>query len=235
MKTKKVYQTSALGLFVGTVEADESPLEPGVFLIPGGCVETPPPTIPENKAACWSNGGWVLVDYFNGLIVYSTANCEQLTLTGPGPIPNGYTLKTPEPGQIWKKGKWVDDLDTMLTKLYPQQLEAINAGCHRHIESGFNSDALGELYSYDSVLEDQVNLTGMILSGLDGLCACYASDRKKVFRSHTAEQLQQVGQHLVQFKQQALQHSERLKIALHQALTERDLPAMKAIEWTPPA
>lgn len=33
---KTVYQTNAEGYFVGPVQADPSPLEPGVWLIPGG-------------------------------------------------------------------------------------------------------------------------------------------------------------------------------------------------------
>lgn len=60
MSVKAVYQTDQSGFFVGVVEADESPLEPGVFLIPAGCVEMPPPQIPAGMAARWVNGKWVL-------------------------------------------------------------------------------------------------------------------------------------------------------------------------------
>ena len=235
MPTKTVYQTNFQGLYVGPVIASESPLEPGVFLIPGGCVDVAPPEAPEGKVACWNGKRWQLLDYLNGLIVYNTSTLEPRTLTGLGTIPNGYTVQRPEPGQIWKNGRWVDDLDTMLAKLYPPKLEAINSGCARSIESGFHSDALGEPYRYDSALEDQVNLTGLILSGFDALCACYGSDGKKVFRGHSAEQLHVVGQHLVTFKQIALQHAENLKRVLSKALAERDLPAMQAIEWSLPA
>lgn len=238
MNTKIVYQTNHLGLYIGPVEAEESPLDPGVYHIPGGCVEMPPPQVPEFKAACWNGKNWQLLDYFEGLIVYSTSTREPLTLTGVGPIPNGYTVKKPGPNQIWKNGRWVDDLETMLAKLYLQKLEAINTECARHIESGFNSDALGEWYRYDSTLEDQVNLSGLIISELDGLCPCYGTapdNSEKVFREHTAEQLHLVGQHLVTFKQKALLQSETLKKALAQTLAEKDLAAMKAIEWSPPA
>jgi hypothetical protein len=55
---KIVSQLDADGLFVGTVEADESPLEPGEFLLPGGAVDAVPPTIPAGHTARWSNG-WV--------------------------------------------------------------------------------------------------------------------------------------------------------------------------------
>ena len=60
MSVKAVYQTDQSGIFVGVVAADESPLEPGVFLIPAGCVETPPPQIPAGMAARWVNGKWAL-------------------------------------------------------------------------------------------------------------------------------------------------------------------------------
>lgn len=58
---KIVYQTDANGVFVGLAEADPSPLEPGVWLIPGGCVEVPPPTPPSGSVARWQNGEWEVV------------------------------------------------------------------------------------------------------------------------------------------------------------------------------
>lgn len=235
MKTKTVYQTNQLGLFTGTAEAEESPLELGVFLIPGGCVETPPPAIPENNAACWSNNKWVLVDYFNGLIVYSTATGEPLTINGVGPIPSGYTVKKPGPDQVWKNGEWVDDIAAIVAALYDQKLLEINDGCNRHIEGGFYSNALGETYRYSSEMDDQINLTGMVLSGLDSGYACYDAEQVKAFYPHTATQLHLVGQDLVRFKQAALQHADSLKQDLASALKNKKLKVMRAIKWTPPA
>lgn len=55
MSYKLVYQTNDNGIFVGEIEADESPLEPGVFLIPAGCVEIAPPELAEGEYASWSN------------------------------------------------------------------------------------------------------------------------------------------------------------------------------------
>jgi hypothetical protein len=233
MKTKQVYQTNHVGLYVGAVLAEESPLEPGVFLIPGGCVTISPPEAPEFKAARWTGKTWELLDYFAGLIVYKMADREPLTLTGTGPIPSGYTLKKPAENQVWKSGRWVDDLDTTLAKLYQDKVDAINTACAQHIEGGFDCDALGETHRYNSTLEDQVNLSGLILSTMDALCACYRQG-EKAFRSHTAEQLHQVGQSLVQFKQSALQQAEVLKNALSKALADKDLPAMKGINWVQP-
>jgi hypothetical protein len=58
----KVYQTSYDGYFVGEVIADESPLEPGVFLIPRGCVTEEPPETGINQRARFVNGEWAVED-----------------------------------------------------------------------------------------------------------------------------------------------------------------------------
>jgi hypothetical protein len=234
MLTKTVYQTNHLGLYVGPVIADESPLEPGVFLVPGGCVEFAPPEAPEDKIQHWNGKRWQLLDYFNGLIVYNTTTREPLTLTGAGPIPHGYTVQRPKPGQVWKDGSWVDDLDTVLARLYPQKLEMINSRCAALIDSGFTSDALAQTYRYDSAMEDQLNLTGLILSGLDAPYPCYGDDEQKTYRDHTDDQLYAVGLDLLKHKQAALQHADVLKRALAKTLTDRDLAAMQAIEWSVP-
>ncbi len=234
MPTKTVYQTNHMGLYVGPVTALESPLEPGVFLIPGGCVEVAPPQAPDGKIQNWNGKRWQLLDYLNGLIVYNTRTQEPLTLTGVGPIPNGYTVLRPQPGQVWKDGRWVDDLDAVLARLYVQKLEMINSTCARVITAGFTSDVLDTPLRYDSALEDQLNLTGLILSGLDAPYPCYGDDEQKTYRDHTADQLHTVGMDLLEHKQTALQTADQLKRALAKTLTLRDLPAMQAIEWSMP-
>lgn len=60
MTEKLVYQTDRGGFFVGAIEADPSPLETGVFLIPAGCVEIEPPAIPEGMVARWDGSAWRL-------------------------------------------------------------------------------------------------------------------------------------------------------------------------------
>lgn len=61
-KTKTVYQTDRAGLFVCTTEADESPLEPGVWLLPAGAVETAPPgEWPCTHWPRWDGHAWGLV------------------------------------------------------------------------------------------------------------------------------------------------------------------------------
>lgn len=58
---KTVYQTDHFGVFVGATLADESPMEPGVWLIPAGCVEVPPPEVGPNEVPVWGPQGWTVM------------------------------------------------------------------------------------------------------------------------------------------------------------------------------
>lgn len=58
-----VYQYDRAGLYSGTTEADESPLEPGVYLIPARCTHVEPPAdVPDDKWPRWNGCGWDLVN-----------------------------------------------------------------------------------------------------------------------------------------------------------------------------
>lgn len=61
MSAKTVSQLNPDGYFVFPVRADESPLEPGVFLIPARAIDVPPPQVPTGKRARWV-GEWVFED-----------------------------------------------------------------------------------------------------------------------------------------------------------------------------
>lgn len=63
-RTTPAYQHDASGFFLGVTEADESPLEPGVFLVPALCTLTPPPAqCPEGQRPRWTGTAWELVDH----------------------------------------------------------------------------------------------------------------------------------------------------------------------------
>lgn len=59
---KIVSQLDADGYFVGEATADESPLEPGVFLIPGGAVDTEPPKEFPGQRCKWTGSKWAYED-----------------------------------------------------------------------------------------------------------------------------------------------------------------------------
>ncbi|CAD2261557.1 hypothetical protein PSEUDT2_04174 [Stutzerimonas stutzeri] len=111
---------------------------------------------------------------------------------------------------------------------------SINRACEAAITAGFTSDALGTPHVYSSQLDDQLNLTGAVLRGLDMPYACRDEQGVKEFRLHTAEQLRQVGDDFTLYKLQLLQHANALKQQLDAALDAGDLAALEAISWEAP-
>lgn len=107
----------------------------------------------------------------------------------------------------------------------------INAACEQAITGGFESTALGASHLYGSELDDQLNLTGAILRGLDMPYACRDPDGVKAFRLHTAEQLRQVGDDFTLYKLQLLQKANDLKQQLAQAVADNDLAAVENVTW----
>lgn len=62
MTIKTVFQCNPAGMFIGLTGADESPLEPGVFLIPAGAVEAEPPgEWGDTQWPRWNGFAWELV------------------------------------------------------------------------------------------------------------------------------------------------------------------------------
>lgn len=59
---KTVCQLDAAGYFMGLANADESPREPGAFLIPGGCLDMEAPQVEPGKRYRQEGGAWVEED-----------------------------------------------------------------------------------------------------------------------------------------------------------------------------
>jgi hypothetical protein len=231
MNTKIVYQTDHLGIYIGTTVADRSPLEPDVWLIPGGCVEVAPPAIPERKAAIWDSRRWHLIDSYLGLTAYNIVTREALLIERAGALPTGYTLEVPGPGQIWGNGHWVDDIPAVIELRYVAQVAAVNQSCLQEITGGFWSAALGDRFFYDSAIEGQLNLTGLILRGFGGGYACHDESGRADFRDHSSDQLLQIGNEFTEFKLQRLRKANDLKQALAAARAASDLDALNAVSW----
>jgi hypothetical protein len=50
------------GVFLGQFEADESPLEPGIFILPANATFQAPPSAQERKQIVWVGQGWEVQD-----------------------------------------------------------------------------------------------------------------------------------------------------------------------------
>lgn len=61
MSTTTVYQYDRSGLYIGPTEADESPLEPGVYHLPARTTLCAPPLdCPDDQWPRWNGSVWTL-------------------------------------------------------------------------------------------------------------------------------------------------------------------------------
>lgn len=96
MGSKIVYQCDAAGIYAGLAVAFESQVDEGVFHIPAGCVETPPPDIPSGSAAVWSSEAWRIVPDHRGETWYLDGIATVIAFAGD-PAAAGYEMTPPPP------------------------------------------------------------------------------------------------------------------------------------------
>jgi hypothetical protein len=83
------------GEYLGTSEAHESPLEPGVYLVPACATTTAPPDAQTGCARCWNGSDWAQVEDHRGQTVYASDGTA-LTIATLGAIPGGCTATAPQ-------------------------------------------------------------------------------------------------------------------------------------------
>lgn len=86
------------GVFLGQGVADESPLEPGVWLIPASATDEPPPEVSDGLEAVMTEVGWQL---------------QAIPEPEPAPIPEPVPALTPAE-KLAAAGLSVDDLKELL-------------------------------------------------------------------------------------------------------------------------
>lgn len=218
--------------YIGPSSADPDPLEDGAWLIPAHAYPDAPPAVPTGQAVQRSADGsaWLIVADHRGT-VYDTNTGSAELYTALGDLPVGLIVEPPPNSSCrWDGQAWIADLAT----IHSERTVSINRACEAAITAGFTSDALGAPHFYSSQLDDQLNLTGAVLRGLDMPYACRDEQGAKEFRLHTADQLRQVGDDFTLYKLQLLQHANELKQQLDAALEAGDLAALESITWEAP-
>ncbi len=74
---KTVVQLDSQGYFVGTTSADESPLEPGIYLMPANTIDAELPVAAKDKLSKWDGQKWGYED----IVVPQVAEEEIVELT----------------------------------------------------------------------------------------------------------------------------------------------------------
>ena len=118
----KTYKYSQTGEFLYEIQCQESPREPGKFLIPANATTVAPPEEQAGKARVWNGEEWGYRDDNRGKTMYSVTDSSQTgtmsNVLGAN-VPDGWTL-TPPPDSDNKYtfvgGEWL-----------PQSVEELRA------------------------------------------------------------------------------------------------------------
>ncbi|MCY1167134.1 hypothetical protein D9M73_70910 [compost metagenome] len=130
---KTVSQLNSEGYFTGPTTAEESPLEPGVFLIPGGAVDIAPPDLPHGMVARYAEGAWVFE---------------------PEPVDPGPVLPTFAQMKEAEKVKWMAQRALMLTRVENMAGRFARAGDTLTAAScDLVAEGLLEMFSHPSVAD----------------------------------------------------------------------------------
>jgi hypothetical protein len=80
--------------YLGSSDADESPLEPGLFLIPAHATDTEPPTCTECKIPVFDGTSWDTIDDCRG-VYYSIPAGQEIQHQDPLTSPENATKEVP--------------------------------------------------------------------------------------------------------------------------------------------
>jgi hypothetical protein len=109
----KIYQTDRDGYYVGPSYADESPLEPGRYLLPAYAYTEPPPQAVANKVIRRVGKVWTQVDDFRGT-KYWLADGTEHEITELGvTIPPEALFEKPKPPLAVVKAEKMSDINAL--------------------------------------------------------------------------------------------------------------------------
>jgi hypothetical protein len=83
------------GEYLGASVLRESPLEPGVYLVPAHATTVEPPQTEAGYTRVWSEGDWSQVEDHRGKSGY--VDGAETTIAELGPLPQGWSATPPPP------------------------------------------------------------------------------------------------------------------------------------------
>lgn len=107
----------ATGEFIGVTSADESPLEPGVFLLPANATFDAPPATPANEKAVFLAGVWSKTQDYRGTSYWLNGVETTIESLGVGP-PIGSTPNKPAPTLAELKSALIAGVDAKISDIY---------------------------------------------------------------------------------------------------------------------
>lgn len=108
-----------------------------------------------------------------------------------------------------------------------QKILELNKTCDTLIKQ-FKSSATGEERIYDADIEDQLNITAIVMAGVDSYFRCSKDGINKENVSHSAEQMKQVFADGLKFKSQVIGICGILKAFVD---SQTSVDTIKTINW----
>jgi len=201
------------GEFMGSGEADADPVVPNNYLIPAHATPVAPPALGPNEAAVYQGGAWAIAPDHRGA-VYWLADKTRHEITALGEVPPLGALAAPPP--------------PTLAELKADKVAALSAACKAAIVAGFPSAALGEVHTYDSDMESQINLVGAAALAGPVAYTCTDGAGVKASRAHTAAEIAQV---LADGAALKIGYLARFRDMRAQAMAAPDAAALDLIAW----
>lgn len=218
----KIYNYSQLtNEFLGSADAFESPLEPGVYLVPAFATMVEPPEASEGEIPVWNSEteSWTSFVDKRGTVYWLPNDDQEHTMYELGALPAGAMLTKPA---------------ETLAEASTFQKSIISTACRDQLTAGFPSDALGTIHTYPSSPMDQLNLNSTILLSLsqnaEWSAMVMCEDSRSVWRAlaHNAQQVQQVGSDWNAFREAQLERKRELDARIEAATT---IASIKSIVW----
>lgn len=141
---------------------------------------------------------------------------QEIFITSNKKLPKPFVLIDALPETLEKQQ------EIILKQEKEKKIQELNAYCDDLLKS-FESDALGELHIYDANLEDQINLMGLVIAGIDSFFRCNKKDEIKQNIPHTKEQLQKVYQDGLLHKSKIIEKCGVLKALVENAKTQSEV------------
>lgn len=147
------------GEYLSATIARESPMEPGVFLVPANATGIAPPATAANEVAVFEAGAWAIKPNYRGRTFYLTATAAPVVIDRIGVAPDAVMtdIAPIDPEAVWVTDHWELPLDVIKARKITELSEVCRLAC----ESGHTSSALGTPHFYPTDCPDgQLNLVG---------------------------------------------------------------------------
>jgi len=112
--------------YVGISQANESPLEPGEYLIPANSTTIAPQNVGQNQVSVYESGVWSIKDDYRGTKYYKKSNGEEHTITEINDtVPSDSVTTAPTQGLFkpsWNVSVWEET--ALIYKTLPVETKA---------------------------------------------------------------------------------------------------------------